>query len=525
MPLITDRNCIAAIGQFKPEEIARMKSRLLGSLLFFTQVFYKYRTGREFIVSQPIGRESHHIAICRELTELFYGRTNRLIINIPPRYGKTELLIHFTAWAMAHYPDSNFNYICYSLGLAKKATQIIREIMTLPAYRQIFGVELSKASTAKHDFHTTDGGSVYAAGCEGTLTGYGSGIYGITDRFGGCQIIDDIHKPDEAASDVMRENVIDWFFGTAQSRLNEPQHTPIIDCGQRVHELDLTGFLQQNQGEYWKNLVLPALDAAANALNPAKHDLPALMRMKKENPYHFAAQMQQDPQPAGGGIFKNEWFYLMGENPDILLTFLTVDTAETSKTYNDASVFSFWGLYEIKHGDSPTGLYGLHWIDCVELRVEPKDLENEFLSFYAQCMQFPVKPIGPFIEKKSTGVTLCSTLKRFQGMRIVEVDRADKKSKADRFLAIQKYISTQRVSLHRFAKHTEMCISHCAKITANDSHRFDDIADTLEMAVNVALEKNMLQMFLPKSNSKKGKSILAGTQTIDSLRRSAYAAR
>ena len=66
------------------------------------------------------------------------------------------------------------------------------------------------------------------------------------------------------------------------------------------------------------------------------------------------------------------------EEPEILKTFIVCDSAETDKTYNDATVFSFFGIYKIKVKNVDIGLLGLHWIDCQELRVEPKDLKESF---------------------------------------------------------------------------------------------------------------------------------------------------
>ena len=66
-------------------------SKLRGSLLEFTRYFFEYITGRQFIISVPIGRESHHITVCRSLTDLTRLKTLRQIINIPPGHGKSVL--------------------------------------------------------------------------------------------------------------------------------------------------------------------------------------------------------------------------------------------------------------------------------------------------------------------------------------------------------------------------------------------------------------------------------------------------
>lgn len=461
-------------------DIEELRANLLGSVIGFTQTFYPLRTGRDFELSQPVSRESHFLTISRALKRVVNGETKRLIINVPPRYGKTEELIHFIAYCLARYPDSNFIYTSYSSSLATKQTQTVRSIMSLPYYRKVFGVELSDTTSAKGDFETNFGGSVYACGAGGTITGRGAGIQNC-DRFSGAIIIDDIHKPDEVTSDTIREGIIDWYYNTLQSRINSP-NTPIIFIGQRLHELDLAAHLIES-GE-WETVIIPALDKHNNVLHPTMHDLPALLAMKEKNPYVFAAQYQQDPQPSGGGIFKPEWFYLTDEEPPVIATFITADTAETDKDYNDATVFSFWGLYQTPE----TNDLALHWIDCREIRVEPKDLRREFMDFYVDCCRYPVKPKMAAIEKKSSGTTLVSVLSEVQGFQIRPIERTKASgNKTARFLEAQPYVASHLISLPRYGKHTDMCITHMKKITANDTHAHDDIADTLYDAVKIAL--------------------------------------
>jgi hypothetical protein len=399
--------------------VAKLRVTHFRSLLTFTRVYYRLRTGRDFVINQPTSRESHYLTIARALERVAIGQSRRLIINVPPRYGKTELLIHFIAWMLARYPDSNFLYVSYSHSLAKKQTSTIRDIVNMRDYRDLFGFKLTDDTSAKDDFETTMGGSVYAAGAGGTITGRGAGIKG-SSRFGGIIGIDDIHKPDEATSDTIREGIIEWYYNTLVSRTNDPS-TPIIYIGQRVHEHDLASVLLAS-GE-WESVIIPAIDLAGNPLDPSMHDLVSLRKMESDSPYNFASQYMQDPQPAGGGIFKRDWFLCLEREPELIDTFITVDTAETDKDYNDATVFSFWGMYEIMYGSKGTGLYGLHWLDCRELRIEPKDLEVEFMDFYRHCMLHYLKPHIAAIEKKSTGVTLASVLKDMQGLRIIPLER------------------------------------------------------------------------------------------------------
>lgn len=496
-------------------------NKLIDSLLHFTQVFYYLRTGRTFDLSEPPGRESHYISICRELVSVFDGKCNRLIINVPPRYGKTELLIHFIAWTMAQFPDSNNLYISYSHALAKKQTQTIRSIMQMNEYNDIFNVRLKDDTSAKDNFETTASGSVYAAGAGGSITGRGAGIKNC-NRFGGCIVIDDIHKPDEVTSDTIREGINEWYYNTLQSRINAP-NTPIIFIGQRLHEDDLAATLIKS-GE-WKTLIIPAIDGAGNPLHPQMHDIKTLLKMKESSPYNFASQYQQDPQPAGGGIYKTEWFVKHEHAPDILATFITCDSAETSKDYNDATVFSFWGLYKVKVKDIETDIYALHWIDCEEIRVEPKDLENAFLNFYANCNKHKVKPKLAAIEKKSTGVTLISVLKKYPGMQLLEIERTKATgSKTARFLEAQPYVAQRLISLPVNGRHTTMCIEHCRKITANCSHKFDDICDTMYDAIKIALiDKTIVHRTeSPPDDPVAARSFMSTSKRIDQLKKNAY---
>lgn len=465
---------------------------VLSSLLLFTQVFFKLRTGRDFIVPRPEGRESHVITICRELTKVFYGEERRLLINVPPGHYKSTLLSYFVAWSLAHYPDCQFLYISYGKDLATGHTHNIKQIMQLPLYQDLFDVRIRRDSSAKDRFMTIQGGEVSAFGSDGDITGRNAGFSGV-DRFSGAVILDDMHKPNEVHSDTMREAIKNGYQRTIEQRVRSPL-VPLIGIGQILHESDLFVSLANGfDGHKWRVVKLQALDQHNNVLNPLVISKEELFIKREKSPYVFASQYQQDPIPAGGGIFKPEWFKKMTEEPKILETFLTVDTAETSKTYNDATVFSFWGIYRVNNFGRETDMLALHWIDCEELWCEPKDLKDEFLQFYARCMLHKVSPKKVAIERKSTGVTLSSVLGEYQGIQIINVERTRASgTKTDRYLEIQPYISSHLVSIPERAYHTDLCLEHCRKITANNSHGRDDIADTLYDAVKIGLISRLI---------------------------------
>lgn len=476
---------------FDKEELA---AELRGSLLQFTRYFYHLMTGREFIVPNPTGRESHVVTICRALSRAARLEipTHRLLINVPPGHGKSTLLSAWVAWTLAKHPDSRYLYISYSKVLAARHTDTIKTLISLPHYKYLFDVELRKDSRAKDFFQTTAGGSIAAFGTGGAITGQDAGYPGL-ERFSGAVIIDDAHKPDEVHSDTMRQSVLDNYSETIQQRARSA-NIPFIFIGQRLHENDLAAHLLEGKDGYeWESVILKSIDDAGNALYPEAYPLELLRARQETDIYVFSSQFQQEPVPAGSALFNPDWFVMLDEEPDIHATFITADTAETSKSYNDATVFSFWGVYDIEEQGRKTGKLGLHWLDCMEIRIEPKDLESAFLDFYAECARHTKRPQFAAIEKKSTGVTLVSILQGLRGLPIREIERTSASgSKTQRFLEIQPYVASKLISFTEGARHARLCIDHMAKITANDTHRHDDVADTLSDAVRIALIEKRL---------------------------------
>ncbi|WP_220473335.1 phage terminase large subunit [Bordetella avium] len=259
-------------------------------------------------------KAAHHKLICDVLMRVYQGKAKRLIINVPPRYSKTELaVVNFIAWCFGRSPDCEFIHASYSSALAVNNSANVRGVIQHEAYAEVFpGVAL--ASDAQHHWKTEQGGVMYATGAGGTITGFGAGK--LRDGFGGAIIIDDPHKADEANSGVMRKNVIDWFQNTVESRKNSPD-TPIIIIMQRLHEEDLAGWLLGDRGpngrgdpvaggngEVWDHLCLSAWNDDGTPLWPEKHSAEDLARMEKAAPYVFAGQYRQTPTPPSGGTIQ-----------------------------------------------------------------------------------------------------------------------------------------------------------------------------------------------------------------------------
>jgi len=268
---------------------------------FFQRLMFMARKNFSWVPAE------HHPKLADALGRVFRGELQNLIINIPPRYSKTEFAEGFIGYGLGHYPDSEFIYCSYSASLASDNTAAILEMVQNETYQRIFpDVQVSGDTAAKHKWRTTRGGKVYATGTKGTLTGYGAGKE--RPGFGGAIIIDDPHKASEARSDTVRQGVIDWFKTTLLSRRNS-KTTPIIVIMQRLHESDLAGWLQnEGDGQEWEVLSLDAIQdeglPTERALWPHKHTLEQLRKMEEALPYTFSGQYRQRPMAEGGNLFK-----------------------------------------------------------------------------------------------------------------------------------------------------------------------------------------------------------------------------
>jgi predicted phage terminase large subunit-like protein len=256
----------------------------------------------------------HLDAIVYRLERISGGESRRLIVNLPPRNGKSKLIsIIWVAYMLGQDPTLNFVCVSYSNELSGKLARDCLSIMQSGWYQALFpATEISRKRSANWDFETTRGGGRLATSVTGTLTGRGGDII----------ILDDVIKPEEAMSEVARDNVNNWFRSTLSSRLNDKNSGAIICVMQRLHEYDLSGMLLEAGG--WDHLMLPAIaqeDAtialtrgkfhhrkAGDVLHPEREELPVLEELKVAmGSPAFNAQYQQDPVPAQGNIFQASW--------------------------------------------------------------------------------------------------------------------------------------------------------------------------------------------------------------------------
>lgn len=408
----------------------------------------------------------HHKLICDKLMDVYNGKCKRLIINLPPRYTKTELAaVRFIAWCLGKAPHSQFIHATYSKTLATNNSWQARNVVQSDFYHDIFpDVFLCDDSNKKDEWRTTQGGIVYATGADGTITGYGAGS--MNPGFGGAIIIDDPHKAGEASSAVRRNNVIDWYQGTMESRLNT-KDTPIILIMQRLHEEDLAGWLLAGgNGEEWENIKIPAIITENGQDKPLweyKHDLDDLDRMRKANPYVFAGQYMQEPSPVGGAIFKEDWWKYYEILPKMQHVIVVADTAMKAKEENDYSVFICMGL-----GDDGN----CYVIDLLRGKWEAPELRRAFVNFWNK-QKATHKVSMAYVEDKASGTGLIQTIQREDKIPI-EGLKPESKDKVQRANSVVGYVSSGYTNIKGNAEWTSEFISELS-VFPNGKH--DDQVD------------------------------------------------
>lgn len=324
--------------------------------MFFVRYFFKVQYKRKY------AQWPHLFKIAEVLEKVLSGEITRLIINIAPRYGKTELAVKaFIAYGLALNAAAKFIHISYSDELALDNSETARDLVASEEYQSLFPkVKLKPSSKGKKKWYTEAGGGVYAAASGGQITGFGAGQVdpeqeeiekaidellsetgiewlGDKAKFGGAIIIDDPNKPDDADSETLRNRVNERYDSTISNRVNS-RHTPIIIIQQRTHEDDLSGYLIRKQGKVedgglWHVLSLPSIQPDGTALCPQKHTIEELRALEAHNDIVFQRQHMQNPKPKAGLLFPiddlnfEDFDNVTGlDDPDF--TFLAADPAD-----------------------------------------------------------------------------------------------------------------------------------------------------------------------------------------------------
>jgi predicted phage terminase large subunit-like protein len=303
----------------------------------------------------------HLLRIDEMLLEIAARRVTRLIVEVPIRHGKSELVSRYTpAWWLGRFPDDQVMLAAYEAEFARSWGRKARDVLA-EFGPQVFGISVADMPASADWWHVEDHeGVMVTAGVGGALTGKGADLL----------IIDDpVKNAEQAHSAVYRDKTWDWWQSTARSRLQPGGRVVVVMA--RWHEDDLAGRLiaTQDESEPWTVLQLPAVAEAddpmgrqvGEALCPEMFDEDALARTRRElGTYWFSALLQQKPSPAEGLLFKRGDFRTWSKNGTIytlkdaeytrhieegtLRFFQTCDAAASDKTTADYSVCTTFAL-------------------------------------------------------------------------------------------------------------------------------------------------------------------------------------
>ncbi len=396
----------------------------------------------------------HHALLCDYLDRFIAKRIRRLMVFMPPRHGKSELVSRkLPAFIFGVNPDAEVVATSYSADLAQRMNRDVQRIIDSKAYGELF-----PATTLNGKNIRTVAGGNYLRNSDifeivkhrGTYRSAGVGG-GITGMGGDYIIIDDpVKNREEANSLTMREKLWDWFTSTLYTR--QEKDASILLTLTRWHEDDLAGRLMElekkdPEADQWEILMLPAICEEAErhpldprednmALWPGKYTYTDLRKIKATiGTYDWSAMYQQKPQPAGGVIFRREWM---------------------NKIYRElpagAILIQSWDL-PFKNSESSA--------KCAGIVMARKGAEIFFVDVVNDKMDFPTSATAirsltakhpraraKVVEDKANGPAIISYLQKdIPGM----IAFNPKGSKEDRALSVSPYFEAGNVYFPEYA--------------------------------------------------------------------------
>lgn len=340
------------------------------------------------------------------------GRLKRVMVFMPPRHGKSELVSRlFASYYLYLNPDQWVGVNSYAASLAYGFSRAAR------ANFRYVGGPLSEESRAVDNWETTKKGGFWAAGVGGPITGKGFSL-GIID--------DPLKNAEEANSQTIREKQRDWYRSTFYTRAEEDSAIVIVQT--RWHQDDLSGWLLENEKEEpenWHIVSLEAIKTDANVfvpktctieadwreigqpLNPVRLSLGRLQKIRGTvGSYFWEAMFQQRPAPIEGGKIKRKWIQRYAELPIFEYIVQSWDTASKASELNCPWCCSTWG---VKGATA-------YLLDVHTHRYEYPDGKHQ-----VQTMADKWKPLYVLIEDKSTGQSLLQEHRRDENYRYNDV--------------------------------------------------------------------------------------------------------
>jgi predicted phage terminase large subunit-like protein len=326
--------------QLTPELMQQLKYELARREFFYycsLKAADFYRKDRPYIVK-----------LCNDLQAFFEDPEQRvLIMNMPPRHGKSRTAQMFVEWILGGHPHEKIMTGSYNTTLSTTFAKNVRnDIQEIKAdrdrivYSDIFPDISIKRGDASMDMWSLDGGynSYLATSPGGTATGFGASLL----------IIDDIIKnAEEAYNENVKAKHWDWFTNTMLSRLEEGGKILIIMT--RWASDDLAGRAIEHFSDAAKVITMQALQPDGSMLCDE-----ILSRRSYEEKVRAmgadiaSANYQQEPIDLKGQLYSSFKTYdriPTDSNGNPLFTAIRnyTDTADTGADYLCSIVY---GVYE-----------------------------------------------------------------------------------------------------------------------------------------------------------------------------------
>ena len=418
----------------------------------------------------------HHRALAKVLEKVEKGHIPRLIVCMPPRHGKSELISRrFVPWIQGKDPYRNIIFATYNEDFAKDFGADVRNIMSIPQYKHVFpNHTFRKGGASKSRIQMGSGGMSVFVGRGGSITGRG----------GDFVILDDPIKDSlEAGSPTLREQLWTWFTQVLMTRLMTASASIVI-VQTRWHEDDLVGRLTDptnphytaEEAAKWKIINLPALAEEDDPLGrqpgellwPERFDMEFMVAQRRLDRAGFSALYQGRPSPEDGDLFQREnlVFYDRKNLPKDLRIYAASDHAVgVDKTRNDATCLMIVGV------DSNDDIYIIDtwWEKQPTDKVVDAMLalmrKHKPLIWWAEKGHIS-KAIGPFLKKRmAEEKTYC---------RIEEVTPVH--NKVQRAQSILGRMAMKKVFLPKHSVWTQKAVDELLKFPQS---RHDDFVDTI----------------------------------------------
>jgi len=507
------------ISSLETHETDALRDYLTGDFEEFSKFCFKIMTGQSML------HVDYYVVLFEAIQRLIDLESNRMIMNIPPRAGKTLIVsIFLPLFAWVRNPCGQTILTGFNSDVLAECSGYIRTIMSDPDFQKVFPdviIDMNKKSIER--LGTMSAGVIHAIPTSGKMTGKGCGA--LVEGFAGMMCIDDVIKPDDASSPTERNKVNNRFSNTLLSRL-ATETTPLAIIMQRLHNDDLCGFLmtggssdvydwlnipglirkETGSAEWYSALIekhgythvkpiLYNLDRADEEYDEegdssfwsVRKTTKTLKGLRDKDAYTFYSQYMGEPIGKGNSAlgYEDIGFYANLEDQNIAYTFLTADTAATTQSYSDPSCAVFWGV---------TRKNELIVIDTIIDKWEVPELIEAMRAFWRKHNTFNIhkpamKPRGFYIEDKSSGLFLNQQFLKDGTVlvRPVPRDGTSNNDKFSRFMNAIPYFKAGRILLPKNHEHYQYMRRELAgqsDLGNNTGH--DDFADNVSDAVAVA---------------------------------------